>query len=1289
MLSPLPFMHHTEGGNEMGGLPSCGATCVQTHIQFLSLLFFSLLVCFFGYHSLWSVQLDVSSILISFVVWSSRCHKNLVSPVFLIYFCFSGGHIMILTLYYQKQKNSTREKTNNTSIMNQRLFSSAPRLIAVAMVMLFYITAAAQTGKISMEFINEPLPAALKKIESCSSYKVLFSYDAVGKYTVSTKVVRKTAPEAVRQVVSGKPLQVTVKDKYITVSPANGSKTAGNERYVTGIVLDDMDEPLPGASVTVPGSPFGTVTDAEGRFELTLPSVIGDVLVSYIGMNSQKVTISGGKPLTVRLSADISMLNDVIVTGYQTISKERSTGSFAKVTEKELETRRLDNITNMLEGRVAGYSDGKIRGLSTMYGEKSPLFVVDGFPVENQVMDEQGRVTTLAPDLNMDDIQDITVLKDAAAASIYGARAANGVIVITTKKGSRDEHLNVGFSASLAWKPYGLYTGNLASSADVVSLEREWAQYNRNLQGGDAMSYAQIALAENYYPNAGINAILSHYAGKTTEAEMNATLDDLASMGYSYYDQVAKYAKRDELQQQYNLNIAKTTGKNSFKASVTYKNNAYEDKYSKDQSVGININNITKLTRWMDMEIGAYMLFGDEDRQTYNPLSSFSTGYDIMPYDRLVNDDGTYYTRPASQLYTSNKQNILDTYGLYSEDSCPMANLGKGVANTKTMSLRTFARLNIELTPWLRYSASFQYERGTNKYRQIQEKDSYAAHQTINKFASADNATGMVTYNIPYGDILNSRDQYRKSYNFRQQLSFDYTIDDVHSIAAIVGTETRENKVEQHTDTFYNYDDLTLQYSAVNEAILRSGLSNAFGSWASLTQSLSRFYETKNRYVSIYGNAAYTYDTRYSATLSMRWDRSNLWGTSNKYQNKPIWSVGLSWNASNEKFMQDVKWIDMLKVRTTYGIAGNVNPTYSPYMVTSANTNYNIGEPYQYVSTRPNSDLSWEKTTTTNIGVDFSLLHNRLRGSLDYYNKYGERLLATTQGVPTEGYGYSSYAINNGEMRNRGLELTLSGDVMRTRDLTWTLNAMLSLNNNKVTYVNVKAPVYFLALDYPDAYPTIGDQYGALYGYEWAGLDEDGMALVYDENGEKTTTAPTSLDAIRCIGNSMPTYSGSFGTSVTWREFDLSLLFTYQGNYKMRNTNMPFLNYGYTASWDYVSKFSGLGAGIANRWQNPGDEARTDVPRACFTEAGLPLTSAYSTYFYSSANIIDATHIKLSNISVAYRMPKDIIRKACLNSARIQLNIENPLMWAKSDQAKYQLGGFNTTTYVVGLHLSF
>ena len=1166
--------------------------------------------------------------------------------------------------------------------MNMKLFSLS-RSVAVVVLMLITLTAMAQGSKVSLDLHNEAMSSALKKVESASSYKVLFSYDAVQGYTVTTKIVNKTAPDAVRQIVNGKPLQVTVKGKYITVSPSQKTKTTGSDHNVSGIVLDEYDEPLLGAAVSVPGSPFGTVTGVDGRFSLALPANINEVSVSYVGMNTQRVPVKAGQPLSVHMSADVSMLSDVVVTGYQTISKERTTGSFTKVTAKDLETKRMNNLTSVLEGKVAGYNDGKIRGLSTMYGETSPLYVIDGFPVENQVMDYQGTVTTELPDLNMDDIQDITVLKDAAAASIYGARAANGVIVITTKKGSQNEKLEIGVNASLAWKPYKLYTGNLASSADMIGLEREWAQYNTSLQGDGAQTYAQKALAENYYPNSGIRAIMNYYAGNTTEQQMNSTLDALAAKGYNYYDQVAKYAKRDELQQQYNLNIAKTTGRNMFKASVTYKRNAYENKYSKDQSVGINLNNITKITKWMDFEIGAYMNFGDVNEQTYDPLSP---GYTIMPYDDLVNADGSYYTRPASLLYTSTKQNALTQYGLYNEDICPMDNLDKGVANTKTMSLRTFARLNIDFTSWLKYTASFQYERGSNKYRQIQEAGSYSVNSVINSYSMLNN--GAVSYAVPYGDILNARDQYRKSYNFRQQLSFDYTIKDLHNITAILGTETRENKVDMHKNTYYNYNDQALTSAAIDEATLISGFTNAMGNYAYQYGTLAKFYETKNRYVSFYGNAAYTYDSRYSATFSMRWDRSNLWGTSNQYQNKPIWSAGLSWNISNEKLMKDVTWVNMLKLRATYGITGNVNPTYSPYMVTYSGTDYNIGEAYQYVSTRPNSDLSWEKTKVTNIGLDFSLLNNRLRGTIEYYNKYGERLLATTQGVPTEGYGYSSYAINNGEMRNRGVEVTLSGDVIRTKDFTWTLNGMVALNKNRVEYVNVKAPVYYLALDYSTAYPTIGDQYGALYGYEWAGLDSEGMPQVYNNDGEKVTVAPTDLESIKCIGNAMPTYSGSFGTSLSWHGIDFSMLFTYQGNYKMRNQNMPFLNYQYVSGLGYVSNLSGLGAGIADRWMKAGDETTTDVPRACFTEAGLPLTSMYSTYYYSSANLLDASHIKLSNISLAYHLPKALLRHAYLQGVRLQLNIENPALWAKSSQAKYQLGGYNATTYVFGVYVN-
>lgn len=1159
-------------------------------------------------------------------------------------------------------------------------------------LMLFLLLACqvwAQPGgkRLNLSFKNEALSSALKEIENASDYKVLFSYETVKDYRVTVTVTHATAPQAVEKVIQGLPLTATVKGNFITVArkrTSHGTGKNGQLRRVHGTVSDERQEPLIGASVTVPGSPFGTITDMNGRFDLSLPEEIAAVKVSYIGMVSQEVKVGGEKPLQIVLVEDNNVLSDVVVTGYQTLSKERATGSFAKVTAQELESKRLSNLSTLLEGEVAGYTDGTVRGITSMMGETSPLYVIDGFPVENQVMDSQGNITTQLPDLNMEDIESITVLKDAAAASIYGARAANGVIVITTKSGSGSGKLDVGFSATLTWSPYHYSTDHLASSADLIALEKEWAALNPSLQGEGAAVYAQRCLDNAFYPNAGINAILNYYAGHLTEAQMNSRLESLATKGFNYYKQMEKYAKRDPLYQQYNLNLTRTVGKNSFKVSVTYKNNQLEDKYSKNQSLGVNLRNITRLTRWLDLETGAYMQFAEEDSQSSSVLSP---GYTVLPYDDLKNADGTNYTRTADLLYTATKQQAISDYGLYSLDITPLDELDKGIGNTNTLSLRTFARMNVQLFPFLKYTASFQYERGSNKYKQIMEAESYSTRNTVDTYASVSN--GAVTYHIPYGDILNQRDQYRKSYNFRQQLNFDLTVGGLHDITAILGTETRENKVEMHRSAFYGYDEQRLSYTAVNEAALSSGFSNAWGSWASFYQSFSDFYESKNRYFSIYGNAAYTYDGKYSVTASMRWDRSNLWGTSSKYQNKPIWSAGASWLVSREKFMEHLNWLDLLKVRFSYGITGNVNPEYSPYMVIYYNNNYNVGGNYTYVSSRPNSQLSWEKTTVTNIGLDFALFKNRLRGTLEYYNKQGENLLASTMGVPTEGYGYSTYALNNGGMRNRGFEISLSGEVIRTRDFSWTANAIFSTNQNKVTYVNVKAPVYYLALDYSTAYPTIGDPYGGLYGYEWAGLSAEGLPQVCNENGEIVTDQPTTLEAIKLLGNATPTYSGSFGSTLKYKDFDLSFLFVYQGNYKMRNANMPFLGYAYASGVGYISQISGLGSQIADRWQQPGDEAYTSVPRACFSEAGYNLSGLYSTYYYSSANLLDASHIRLSNISLAYHLPVAFCRKFSCRNARVQVNVENPFMWAKSKQAKYQLGGCVSPNYVLGIYLNF
>ncbi|MCI1681149.1 MAG: SusC/RagA family TonB-linked outer membrane protein [Bacteroides sp.] len=1161
-------------------------------------------------------------------------------------------------------------------------------LLCFSLLLASQITLSGQTKRektISLSFHNEPLSSAFKKIEKASGYKILFAYDDVRSFTTTCTIENSTAPNAVAQVIGKYPLNFTVKDEFISIvsrKQPTMNQTSNQQRTITGMVVDEKKQPLIGVSITMPGNnTVGTISDENGHFSINLPNNVNTLKLSYIGMKSQIVTINR-KNLIIVMEEDMNQLDDVIVTGYQTISKERATGSFVKVSETELEKKRLSSISTLLEGEVSGYTDGLIRGVSSMKGETAPLYVIDGFPVEDQTMDYQGVVSNKVPQLNMEDIESFTVLKDAAAASIYGARAANGVIVITTKKRARSEKAEISFSAVATWSPYKYYTGNLLNSSELINLEQEWALTNKLFQGTGASEYAKSSLKYIAYQSAGIRSILNYYAGNTTESEMEANLSRLSGKGHNYYKQIEKYAKTDPLYQQYNMNITKTTDANSFKVSITYNKNQYEDKYTKDQSIGINLSNITKIKKWLSLEVGAYMNFKGEKQQTY---SVTSPGYSIFPYDNLVNDDGSNYTAPSSLFINQNSLGIINDYGLYNLDITPMDELNRNIAKTNSMNLRSYARLNFTLLPVLKYAASFQYERGTSNYKQIKNKESYAVRSTVNNFATKLTDTS-VTYNIPYGDMLVQRDQYRGSYNFRQQLDYSQTFAGVHNVTAILGTETRQNKITMHKHNEYGYDDQQLSYTKINESAL-SNVTGVLGS--SSLGNTSGYYENLNRYVSFYGNGAYTWNDKYSFTASLRWDRSNLWGTSSKYQSKPIWSTGLGWIASHEEFIKAIKWINFLKVRLSRGITGNINPQYSPYTVATYSQNTNVGGTYGYVSTRPNKNLSWEKTTVTNLGIDFAILNSRVCGTIEYYNRYGERLLASTMGVPTEGYGYTTYALNNGKMRNRGIDISLTGDIITTRNFKWEAKATFNYNKNKITYVNVKAPVYYLQLDYPDAYPIIGNSYKELYAYDWAGLSSEGLPQVFDENGKKTSIQPTTLAAIKSYGSSTPVYSGSLGSTFSYKAFDLSFQFVYRGGYKMRSSNMPFLNYRYVSGIGYVSDFSNLNGDIANRWRQSGDEAKTNIPRATFTEAGYPLTTLYSVYYYSSVNILKADNLRLTNVALSYRLPMDICRKFTCKGLRIQANIENPYMWAKSKQAKYQLGGYISPNYVLGIYLDF
>lgn len=1155
-------------------------------------------------------------------------------------------------------------------------------LPALAMLLMLSITSASAQQNYEVNCSNLRLSEVLKEVTRETGYNFVYSNSSVNvSQTVTVNVSSPDINTVLEAVFEGTGITWTLMDKQIALhqeavpqKPAAAARQG--TRIISGQVLDNEDSPLVGADVLVKGTTVGVYTDSEGSYEIEVPDNPEVSLVfNFFGMKPHEELIGSRDRINVILFPDVEMLDAVVVTGYQTISKERTTGAFAKVNSEQFETQRISNVSTMLEGRVAGLTDGQIRGVTSMNGLTTPLYVIDGFPVEKTTNDGYGNWVESVPDINPEDIQSITVLKDAAAASIYGARAANGVVVITTKRAQKDQ-MNVSFSATLSLQPYSTYADKyLADAATMVELEREWAAQNPNLQGAGAAAYAQGLLDDNTFTTQGIRALLRGYAGQMTQSEVDAQLAALAAMGYSYYDDIKRYGARNPFSQQYNLSFGRGSEKNTFNASITYRNNLESDKYTDNDDIGINIQNTTQITKWLTLDVGTYLNYGSGSTQSF---SLFSPGYTYMPYDRLVNGDGSYYTNRQEDRYSAYNMSILNSNGLYNLDITPLDEMKMNLTRQKNFSNRTYARLAIKFTDWLKYTASFQYEYANYATEQLRSKDSYDVRNTVNTYASA-NGDGTATFNIPYGNIYFTSNNITRAYNFRQQLDFNKTFAGKHEVTALVGTETRENKNNYENRTLYNYDPDLMTYSLIDQVGL-SSMGSIWGWGSFTTQNTAYLLELINRYVSFYGNAAYTYDGRYTVTGSIRWDKTNLFSTGSKYQKRPIWSVGASWNIDREEFMQGADWVNMLKLRFSYGIGGNIAKNSAPYMTAYFGSNQHVGGISGTIQSRPNPNLRWEKTATTNVGVDFSLLDNRLSGTVEYYYKNGTDLLANTNGVPTEGWGYSTYTINNGEMVNEGFEISLNGTAVSTSDWRFDIGAIFSYNRNEVTYVNVEAPVSYLLIDYPAAYPRIGNPYNAIYGYQWAGLSAQGTPQLYDRNGELyDDMTPSDIEDLLYFGTTVPVYSGALNLNLTWRNWELAAQFLFEGGHKMRNTNLPFIN----------GSIAPVSNRIADRWQQPGDEAHTDVPRYISSENPLYNYNYYTMYAQSSVNIIDASNLSLNNLSLTYRLPSNACSKLAMKGARIMAAAENLFMVAASPEAKYLLGGYNKPTFILGVYLNF
>lgn len=1040
-----------------------------------------------------------------------------------------------------------------------------------------------------------------------------------------------------------------------------------------GTVYDINGEVLPGVTVRQTGSNNVVVTDIDGLYSIKVPK--GSVIeFSYIGKDPQKITVRESKTYDVTLYDNETMLDEVMVTGYSTISKTQSTGAFQKISGETLQLRRMDNLEDILDGQIVGYVDGKIRGVTTMRAVANPLVVIDGFPVENTSLNRIGETTENMPDLNPEDIESVTVLKDAAAASIYGARAANGVIVITTKKAQMGKP-EVSFSSTFTVQKYSNYVDNLTNSSDVIALERAWAaQYPELLAGGASAAKVAGDLRLGAEPSMGVSTLLDMYTGAISMDEGNARLNKLATLGYQYYDQVKKYGKRNPFHQQYNLRVAQSSERNSFNASATFWKHNYEDIKHGDHSLGINIADMMKITDWLTLDMGAYVKYGRDNQQNYSLLNP---GFSFLPYNSLVAADGSYVNAPAQG--DASRRDIIEQNGMMTEILTPMKELNWSRSKGKTLETRAFAKLRFDFTKWLNYTVQFQYETSNYDTEYLRDRNSYDINYLLNNFVTQ-GYNGLV-YNLPEGDVMERSSQKQRGYDFRQQLNFNYRFADRHNIVAFVGQEVRDSRITYSDNAYFGYDPELLTWKPYDQETLGYYFTSLLGGQSFQISNYESLHEVSNRFVSFYGNASYSYDDKYNLTGSLRWDRSNLWGTSSKYQNKPIWSVGASWNMNRETFLKEVGWINNLMLRASYGIGGNIGRNTAPYMTANYFTG-TLGTTGMVIAP-PNDDIRWEKTRTINIGVDFDLLHNRLWGSVDYYHKKSTDLLAIISGSPTQGFGYTTLTTNNGAMNNYGVEFSISGQPIRTSNLVWTSTLLYAINHNKVKSVSIDPSNYNSRLTLPTSYPTIGNPYNGIYAYRWAGLSPEGEPQIYDAEGNITTDDVRDVDAIVYSGTTVPVHSGSFSNVVRWKDFEFSAMITFAFGHKLRDNVTPSISMT-------SGRISTTAKSIMQAWKQPGDEASTDVPRLLFSNDNANYNS-YREYIYRNSDlfIYDASNIRIRDIGVSYMLPAQLCRQAYLKQVKFRFSIENLATIAMDHKARYALGAYENPNFVFGLNLGF
>lgn len=1142
--------------------------------------------------------------------------------------------------------------------------------------------------KITLKVTNERLVKVLEEIKRQSGYSFIYNEKFVkdlGGVTVDVKEV--SLDSAMKVVLKGTDLRYRIQDRIIMLEKISQDDAVQKFKIIRGAVKDERGEPLPGVTVLVKGTTIGVSTDANGNFALNMPDGYSILQFSFIGMETKDVKLAENETnVNVAMKMTVGELDEVIVsTGYSQTTQKRTTGSVAVVGREVFENRVPTSIEQLLQGQVAGVSivakSGRpgesakirIRGTNTITGDAEPLWVVDGVPLQRNIPTiKSGQIkagdfndifANGIAGINPNDIESVTILKDASAAAIYGSRAAGGVIVVTTKRGKAGK-VSVSYSANFSVVTKPQRDGNLMNSKEKLAWEQElWDDFS-------AEGYNSPAEDKKWYPVIGIVGMLrANKLGKDgkvwtdegfepmSTAEQDAYIADLSKTTTNWFDELFRTA----FSMNHYLSLSGGSEIATYYLSLGYSNdNGILKKTSYDRynvSAKVNLKPHDRVS--VDFGIDFSQQKSDGSSLNVNP---FQYAYFANPYEKPYNEDGSY--RPDYTYFNLNQINggreaILPPNGY---------NIMREIEETSSVS-EDFATsmllsLNYTISSKFRFSGLVSYNFINNRSDNINGIETYAAFK--DKPSVLDGWNSRRTY----GSITQASAN-NTNYSARGQLNYSDIFNSIHRLQILAGAELRGSKAKSIHEKRYGYDPVTGNSSTPAPEKKGDQVDyNEMVKMSSFIDELSGQSVEETRFASFYASLDYSLYDKYIASLSFRTDGSNNFGSNEQFN--PTWSLGLAWHIGDEVFMEKLRPVlSRLKLSLAMGYTGNVNKSIKPDFVMYYATSYRKTETENLrigdVSIAPNPYLRWEKTRDMKVALDFGLFDNRINGLVEAYYRLS-RDLVTSVAVPYV-TGFRDQGYNTSEVENKGIEVTLQATVVKYKDFKFNVSANIAWNSNILK--RYTSPTSYNQNNF-EGYPL-----GSIFAGKPMGINPETGLYKYKLRPDADILKPTDLSDLNNYifyrGTSTAPVTGGFNFNISYKTFALNVGGAYSLGGKVVDeikspvsfNTLAITGTDYetipTSENDLYVNHLNVRKDVTNRWTED-QKTGTKYPRI-IDRYGERL---YYDQIYPTANNItratkleNISYLRVKNMSLSYALPQDAVKKMGVSSLSFSFILTN------------------------------